>query len=89
MPIVFTEPDSNRIVLIHNMPEQLSEERRAEGVEIAEMPERPTLQANQRAERWLSEDGTTVEWVITEREPDPDLQMDTGHYDPVIGAPDA
>ena len=73
MPIVFTEPDSNRIVLIHNMPEQLSEERRAEGVEIAEMPAKPDLKSNQRAKPHLV-DGQ-VEWVI-ESDPDPEGFMD-------------
>ena len=73
MPIVFTEPDSNRITLIHNMPEQLSEQRRAEGVEIAEMPERPTLKDNQRAKPYLV--NGAVEWEV-ESDPDPEGFMD-------------
>ena len=73
MPIVFTEPDSNRITLIHNMPEQLSEQRRAEGVEIAEIPAKPDLKANQRAKPHLV--NGEVEWVI-ESDPDPEGLMD-------------
>ena len=49
MPYVFTDPESTRIVLFHHKPELLSDERRAAGTEVAEVPDPPTAGPDEQA----------------------------------------
>ena len=77
MPIVFTETTEDgreRIRLTHYKPERLSEERRAQGVEVdAEALRKPETASNERAKAYLTEAGD-VEWRI-EKRPDPEGLM--------------
>lgn len=72
MPYVFTDP-SGRIGLIHYQPDQLSEEQRAAGFEVAEIPDPPSTGLGEQAIAYL--DGSHVVYHLEPRELTPEEKL--------------
>jgi len=70
MPVLLYEKEAEdraRVMLVHSQPEKLSPERRAEGIEIEELPAPPEVEFDKAALPYCNPADGSMWWELAER----------------------